>query len=174
MKGKGIIFCAVLIGVIFLCASAVSAASTNPTGTMITAQKTVGDTQVKTNTSNTTLSTTSKKTVGYLRTYKVYYLNKNKQTRWYRCTVYYISSKNVYTNYAHSTGRGAYMQFRKIPNSVRWWETDMGNLWTAMGWKTGTRPLYSTYNSWTASNWITWMDNYNKYTLVRAFRNSYL
>ena len=42
MKGKGIIFCAVLIGVIFLCASAVSAASTNPTGTMVTAPKNSG------------------------------------------------------------------------------------------------------------------------------------
>ncbi len=172
MQSKRIIICALFLMSVFLCASAVSAASTGNAGPVLNTQQKVSTT----NTINKVESTVTapkkvgtSKLVGYTwDSYKVYYKNKYNQVRWYRCTIHYINYKNVYCNYAHSNGKSSTIQFRKSTNG-RWYETDSGNLWKAMGYKTGTKLLYSSYNSWTGSTWLNWFNSYNKYTLKKAF-----
>lgn len=157
---------------LFLCASAVSAANTGNAGPMLNTSKKVNATNlIKVEGAVTGVKKVgNSKLVGYtLSSYKVYYRNKYNQVRWYRCTIHYINYKNVYCNYAHSTGKGGTIQFRKYSNG-RWYETDSGDLWTRMGYKTGTKLLYSSYNTWTGSTWVRWLNNYNKYSLIKAFR----
>ena len=173
MKGKRVIFSVVLILAIFLCASAVSAASTNTAGTMVNAPKKVNDT-----TSSQAVAsavpvpkkvndTNSRKTVGYSNTYVIYF-QKYGKTYWYRCTVHYINYKNVYTNYVNSWGGSGYMQFRKGSVSPRWYQTTYGNFWVYR-W-TRTIAITSSHNNWSATNWLNWFNTFNKYTLKKQLR----
>jgi hypothetical protein len=153
---KNIIFLAIFIIGIFLCVGAVSAATT---GSNVTVQKKISN-------------ATSHQTVGNTiwRTEQIYF-TKNGHKYWYRYTTHYISSINVYTNYATSWGTGGYLQYVKSSTSSHiWYKKAYGNFWQKG--TTGTTRLSSNYNSYTALNWLSKLNYYNRYTLKQWFQGT--
>ena len=148
MKKNLIIFAIFVIGV-FLCAGTVSAASTHDGGSMVTTQKKVID-------------TTFHKTVNTLLvTHKVYF-KKNGKICWYTYSTHYINYHNVYTNYATSWGSKGYLKFYK--SNSRWymksWNTAGPQFWAT---KNTITKLPTSYNTYTSSKWLKYLDNYSKY-----------